>query len=357
MLFIFESKFFSLFSLLFGMGFAIQLRRAEALNNDFFSIYRRRLLVLFALGWIHAMIYPGDIVRLYALLGFLLFLFRKWPARKLVILAIAIFLVDYSSWYVFRSGIVDVGPGSNQPVIEEVQPPPRTESHDYYSGLSEKDAARIRAYREGTILDVWKANLTWHSRWIRLFAGYGPSALCLFLIGMAIVRAGILDHLERYRTRIRNFMLWAAVIGLPGAAFSAYFVATTDMKTVSVLIRSIEATSFSISYFLMALAYASFIALKFQKPGWQEFFHPLAAVGRMALTVYVGQSIVYTTIYFAYGLGYYARLGPAHIIPIAAVIFALDIVLCNWWLKHYRFGPLEWLWRSATYMKWQPMKL
>ena len=85
--------------------------------------------------------------------------------------------------------------------------------------------------------------------------------------------------------------------------------------------------------------------------------YPLAAVGRVPLSAYIGQSVVYTTIYYGYGLGLYGRLGTAHILPLAAIIFGLEILVCNWWIRRFRFGPLEWLWRSATYLKWQPMKV
>ena len=107
----------------------------------------------------------------------------------------------------------------------------------------------------------------------------------------------------------------------------------------------------------LALGYASSITLQLSKPGWHRVLHPLAAVGRVPLSAYVGQSVVYTTIYYGYGLGLYGRLGPAHILPLAAIIFGLEILVCNWWIRRFRFGPLEWLWRSATYLKWQPMKV
>jgi uncharacterized protein len=73
--------------------------------------------------------------------------------------------------------------------------------------------------------------------------------------------------------------------------------------------------------------------------------------------VYVGQSVIYTTLYYGYGLGLWGRLGPAHILPLAAVIFATEIVLCGWWIRRFRFGPLEWVWRSLTYGKLQPMRV
>ena len=150
-------------------------------------------------------------------------------------------------------------------------------------------------------------------------------------------------------------MWWTLCIGLPSAAFSAYFEVTDGLENASVFLRTLVSTLYNISYPALALSYASFIALRYSEPAWHKVLHPLAALGRMALTVYVGQSVIYTTIYYGYGLGQYGQLGPAHIIFLSAIIFGLEILVCNWWMNRYRFGPLEWLWRSATYLSWQRM--
>ncbi len=107
----------------------------------------------------------------------------------------------------------------------------------------------------------------------------------------------------------------------------------------------------------LAFAYAAFLTLLFQRPGGNRLLKPLGAVGRMALTIYLFQSVVYTSIYYGYGLGFWGRLGPGHILPLAVVIFALEILLCVWWLRRFRFGPAEWVWRTITYGRLQQMRL
>ena len=351
---VFESKFFSLFSLLFGMGFAIQLRRAEARNVSLIRVYWRRLVMLFLIGWLHATIYGGDILRLYAVLAILLFPFKGWSARRLVMLAIIVFTVDYATWYVFRSDIVDFGYGNPATVVKEnIQNAEISEAP--VDPNEERDIRRERVFKEGSFLEVIGVNLAWHQRWTRLFIGYGPDALPFFLLGFAIVRAGVIDDLENRRPAIRRVMWWTLCIGLPGAAFYAYLDVTDGLENASVLLRTLASTLYAISYPALALTYASFIALRYSEPAWHKVLHPLAALGRMALTVYVGQSVIYTTIYYGYGLGQYGQLGPAHIIFLSAIIFGLEILVCNWWMNRYRFGPLEWLWRSATYLSWQRM--
>ena len=418
MLSVFESKFFGLFSLLFGMGFALQLRRADAGGTSLFRVYWRRLAVLFVLGWVHTTIYSGDIIRLYAVLGFVLFLFRRWPPRRLVAVAILIPVVSFrswylfrsvlgwvhtafytgdiiwlsavlgfvlllfrrwpprrlvavailisvvsvGSWYLFRSDLVDIGLG---PATEEVQssPLPDLERAAVDPGAS-RQAALERTFTEGSLSEVLWANLLWDRGGIHL-EGYGPPAFVLFLIGLAIVRAGILDDLEVHRTAIQRLMWWMAGLGVPGAVIRASRIQGFDLLASSVAVWGSEDPSLvmqtlvaflsSLSNLTLALAYASFVALHLSAPGWYRVLRPLAPVGRMALSVYIGQSIVYTTLYYGYGFGLYGHLGPAHILPIAAAMFGVEILVCRWWMRRFRYGPLEWLWRSATYLRWQPM--
>ena len=362
MLSVFESKFFGLFSLLFGMGFALQLRRADAGGTSLFRVYWRRLAVLFVLGWVHTTIYSGDIIWLSAVLGFVLLLFRRWPPRRLVAVAILISVVSVGSWYLFRSDLVDIGLG---PATEEVQssPLPDLERAAVDPGAS-RQAALERTFTEGSLSEVLWANLLWARGGIHL-EGYGPPAFVLFLIGLAIVRAGILDDLEVHRTAIQRLMWWMAGLGVPGAVIRASRIQGFDLLASSVAVWGSEDPSLvmqtlvaflsSLSNLTLALAYASFVALHLSAPGWYRVLRPLAPVGRMALSVYIGQSIVYTTLYYGYGFGLYGHLGPAHILPIAAAMFGVEILVCRWWMRRFRYGPLEWLWRSATYLRWQPM--
>ncbi len=98
------------------------------------------------------------------------------------------------------------------------------------------------------------------------------------------------------------------------------------------------------------------LALLFQRSEWQPRLMPLSYVGRMALTNYLLQTVVCTTLFYGYGFGLYGKIGIAGGIFLTVVIYALQIPLSKWWLTHFRFGPMEWLWRSATYLKLQPMK-
>jgi uncharacterized protein len=99
------------------------------------------------------------------------------------------------------------------------------------------------------------------------------------------------------------------------------------------------------------------LVLAAQTPRWRAALAPLARVGRLTLTVYLGQTLIFSTLFYGYGFGQVFRLGPAAVTAWAVMIFAAQVVACQWWSSRFRFGPMEWLWRSLTYLKWQPLRL
>lgn len=351
---VFEEKFFSLFSFLFGIGFAIQIRRARARGTSFFRVYWRRLVVLFALGWVHALIYQGDIVRLYAILGFVLFVFRRLSSRTLILAATLIFLVNLTGWWLFRSGSVELRAPDPEVVMQE------TRSHifewDSHAEVDERQS-RVRAFTTGSVAEVVTVNLRWWRRPVfSILVGHWAASLALFLLGLYTARRRILENIEGHRAFIRRVMWWGLAVG-GTCTLAVNFLGNLFPKPLPAGMVGIRAFLASLGPPALMLFYASVIALIIRRQRWHRLFHPLAAVGRMALTVYVGQSVIYTTLYYGYGLGLWGRLGPAHILPLAAVIFAAEIVLCGWWIRRFRFGPLEWIWRSLTYGKLQPMRV
>jgi uncharacterized protein len=107
----------------------------------------------------------------------------------------------------------------------------------------------------------------------------------------------------------------------------------------------------------LALGYAATLILAAQTPRGRAALAPLAGVGRLALTVYLTQTLMFSILFYGFGFGQAFRLGPAAVTAWAVVIFAVQVVACQWWSRRFRFGPAEWLWRSLTYLKWQPLRL
>jgi uncharacterized protein len=345
-------KFFSLFSFLFGIGFALQCRRARSRGASFFRVYRRRLLWLFLIGSLHVLIYPGDIVRLYAVLGFFLFLFHRRSSRILVLAACVFFLVNPTRVMLFESDALQWSVPDPETSFMDMQEQ-RRQALEGWSIRQQQE----RAYANGTPADVALTNLTNWPRHKSVFLRYSGPAFALFLLGLYADRRRLFEDVPANRRFIRRVMWWGLALGVVGNV--AYTVVWWEkiprlLPPVwgPVILEFIAA--FGIP--AMTLFYVSAMTLLAQRRVWRRALSPLAAVGRMALTAYVFQSVFYTTLYYGYGLGMYGKLGGAHILLLAVVVFPIEILLCSLWLRRYRFGPLEWLWRSLTYMKLQPMR-
>jgi len=327
-----QVKFVTIFSFLFGMGFAIQMSRAEAKGVKFLGFYPRRLLALALFGIIHGiLIWGGDILLTYALSGAILLLFRKreqktllWWAGSLFSLPIVANTVFLVLWLV------------RHPKFMQPKPVDMKKLYDI-----------IAIYAHGTVsqmlLQNWK---TWvHELPIQLFAIY---AFGLFALGMWTWRSGIVQNLENYRPVLKKVCLWCLPIGL---AINLY-VATVDAMVKPGQLSYVMWTAQMITLIgahILSAGYVSGLALIFLDEKKRRFIVPFAAVGRMALTDYLMQSVCMTLLFYHYTTGLYGRVGPAIGWGVTIVFFAAQVALSNWWLKSHRFGPMEWLWRGMTY--------
>lgn len=327
-----QVKFVTIFSFLFGMGFAIQMSRAEARGVRFLGFYPRRLLALALFGIIHGiLIWNGDILLTYALAGAILLLFRKrqqntllWWAGSLFSLPIVVNLVFLGIWFTIH------------PAFMKPKPPDM-----------KKLEGVINIYAHGTVKQILAEN--WHG-WLhalpsQLFALY---AMGLFALGLWVWRAGIVQNLDHYRPVLKKICAWCLPIGL---AVNIY------VATVNALVRPGHVSYWAwaagaiwlLGAHVLSAGYVTGLALLFLSEKRRRFLKPFAAVGRMALTDYLMQSVVMTLFFYHYTTGLYGRVGPAIGWGVTIVFFAAQIAFSNWWLSMYRFGPMEWLWRGMTY--------
>ena len=174
----------------------------------------------------------------------------------------------------------------------------------------------------------------------------------MFVLGLAAGRRDLARHAVDHRALLRRVRTWGLVIGLPLAALLA--AGMSLLPTLSALMCL--ALNGAVAGPLLAMAYAAGIALLWQRPGWQRWLRPLAAMGRMALTNYLLQSVIATLLFYGYGLGLARRVSPSLALLIAAAILAGQILISGWWMRRYRFGPAEWLWRTLTYGARQPLR-
>jgi len=325
-----DGKFYSLFSLLFGIGFGLQLARGgEAVLPRF----KRRLRILLAIGAIHAcFIWAGDILMLYALLGFSLPWFARRTDRELlrwtvILLAIptVVYFLALAVWTLL--GPHQAGPG---PV-----PPPRI-------------AAILEHMGNGGLENAFVGNLMFVvARWADLFASVRfPKVLGMFVLGLWAVRSGLALSLSAHRATLVRWCRLGWTVGLPANAIAAWaFLRAPYLPPSAGALLGVALQGVGIP--LLALGYAATVGLLVVDG--RRAIGRFAPLGRMALSNYLMQSVICVVLSYGYGFGLWWRIGAAPAMAIAAGILLLQLPLSAWWLSHFRFGPVEWVWRRLTY--------
>lgn len=342
-----EGRFYALLCLLFGIGFAIQLQRAADRGADVMATYRRRTLALLGIGLVHAfLIWPGDILTLYALVAFALMLFRTTNPRQLPAVAFLIwFIVPYLFWH------AQMLTGYTVPM-----PPPWGVTHDWV--LAHGSWLQIERIRVTDYLDhLGRFGIPVHV----------PSILALFLLGMWAMRSGYLRRVIDDPKATRRLLLVAVVATALGTAYTPAMIRLWPPHTQPLggwtdpwfwMPRGrVVAVGGEAAMIGNALVYAAMVLTAWQRPLGRRLLQPLAAAGRMALTTYLTQSVVCTLLFYGYGLGWYGRVRFTGMLGITLVLFACQMAASTWWLARYQYGPVEWLWRRVTYGRALPMRL
>ncbi len=330
-----DGKFYTLFSMLFGAGFAIQLDRLSRRGADGLRIYRRRVLILLAIGLVHSwLIWDGDILTLYALLGLVLPLFIRWSDRALLIgAATFIFAVPIAGITLFqalewRPELWLFGLSDRITLALGVAPGPDL-------------ALRLLPNDDLASLMTWTLSGTPYSWGLRLGSWRIPKVLGIMLIGIWVGRRLSAGTLSGDRRLLWRVTVVGFLIGLPAGLAYALTPGQGQASWTS-LIGTVP----------LALAYAAGFALLWPKARpWLGLF---AAPGRMALTNYLLHSLLGALIFYGIGLGFIGKLSPLGFYAIAVAIFAVQLVFSRWWLAHHAQGPMEALWRRWTYGR-QPL--
>jgi len=307
-----ELKAFALFSLLFGVGLAIQFDRLSNKGRAFYWL-ARRLAVLLAFGLIHLLlIWNGDILTEYALAGFLVLPFLGAPAWVLAV-GFASLLAFYVAMPLLHLPIAWLDMATLQQHVTEAN----------------------RVYATGGIGEIWRFGLRELPLWAPLHIYIFPRTVALFFLGAFIWRIGLLRHLGQYKLAL-------AVGAWTGIAVGAALTLG-------------EGAGWRLATVVLALGYGAAVMVLVQLPVTGRALNAFAPIGRMAFTNYVMQSVIFGFIFFGYGLGQFGRLGPAHALLLGAAVYVAQMLFSAWWLGRFRFGPLEWLWRTLMYGEVQPM--
>lgn len=338
-----DGKFYTLFSILFGIGFSIIISNAMRKQVNGFAIFYRRMVILLLIGFLHLMfLWSGDILMLYALLGLFLPFFRNVSHVRLLT-ASAFFLllpividtilgitgvnpsaavVSAQQYFCARYGITDdnfaywLRDANNYP--------------DVFKFLIQGALVRVQEFIDGN----------------RAFKVMG-----LFLLGFYIGRTRLYARLYENKMLLKKITMWGFLIGLPVSLIYAWSAMNAHPWGIAM-----HTLLYTISVFPMGLAYIAAFSLYYIKKKDHRIFRLLAAPGRMALTNYIGQSVCGMIIFYGIGFGFGADTGLIYVLLTATVVYLFQIVFSHIWLHYFQFGPLEWIWRMLTYGKKYKLK-
>ena len=325
-----DGKFYTIFSLLFGAGFALQIARLSARGEEGLAIYRRRVLVLLSIGLFHSwFVWDGDILTLYALLGLVLPWFYDWRERSLLIAAaLLIFVVPVAGMLLFSA----LGWAPQQLLYAW--------SFAIAEGLG-ADTAPDKVLEwlrreDGTGWLAWQLSGTPYSWGFRIETWRIPKVLGIMLVGMAVGRRLAAGTLIDDRRLLRRVLLVGALIGVP-ASLAYALIPSLGQADWPSLAGTVP----------LALAYAAAFVLAWHRA--RPVLRHFAPVGRMALTNYLAHSFLGAFLFYGIGLGLVGHLRPPAFYAVALAIFGGQILFSRWWLARHEQGPAEALWRLATY--------
>jgi len=342
-----NGKFYSLFSLLFGIGFSIILIRNEQKGINPFKIFYRRLFVLLLFGAVHLfLLWEGDILFLYALIGLLLPLFRKCSDKILLTWSIALIaspiLIDIINvLFHFKTGNF----------LETI-----ANGIDQKTGLPTDDTLSKYLYKDRSGWQEWR---NWQASGFLYRYAYIiesnriPKVLGMFLLGFYAGRKMMYINPGNYVTVFKKIRRWGFIIGIPASLAMAFF--EIDGKQVPEAAGLLDTIFYALGVVPLSMAYVSVICLHWIKKQGNSKLKILAPAGRMALTNYLSQTMLGIIIYYGVGFGFGGNIGQTIFIPVGLCVYTLQIIFSTWWLKYFNYGPLEWIWRMLTYGK--PLKL
>ena len=340
---VFETKFWMLYSLLFGIGFFLQTQ------SPGYTMVRslRRLGVLMLFGCLHGLLFEGDILMLYAELGVLLLLLYRLPTKWLLSLGLLLMLS-------FPLGHVLGGDrGDEWPAESAAEASAWLEEDRMDSPLAVASFTEVLAYHATFLPERFWAD--WQ------YPDSGFLVLASFLLGFCLMRSGwgALARLTPAQAIRIALGLW--VLGLSLMAIERYWAATvgyapferSDAAPMWVLggdlVYLFATLSLTGAWFFSVWCWAQSRRLV----GVRSL---IASAGQMSLTGYLSQTVMFTTVFYGYGLGAAFEWGPAQVTVLAVGVYALQLLLVHWWLQRFRRGPLEWLWRCLTYWHWEPIR-
>lgn len=337
-----DGKFYTMFSLLFGMGFSIILSNTMRTSANGLRVFYRRMALLLIIGALHLMLlWSGDILMLYALLGFLLPLFRRVSDRGLLLTSATLILLPIALDAL--KTLYHLEPSAPAIRLQQyfcTKYGITTDNFAYWLKKADNYPDVLRFLVQGAFVRIQE-----------FIDGNRPfKVMGLFLLGFYLGRNRLYAQPEEHKTLLRQISLYGAVTGLPASAL--YALSALNGHPWGLVAHS---ALYALGVFPLGLAYMSAACLWYLRHKENALFKILAAPGRMALTNYIGQSLCGMLLFYGTGFGLGARLGLASVTMIALAVYLAETLFSLIWLRFCRFGPLEWLWRMLTYRKKLPL--
>ncbi|HZI01424.1 MAG TPA: DUF418 domain-containing protein [Flavisolibacter sp.] len=346
-----EGKFYSIFSFLFGWGIALQLSRNAGGEKPAVNLVRRRLGIMFLLGMAHLIfLWIGDIVALYALVGFLLLPMRHWKTKTLFITAIALILSPILLYFLKMQWPFLAAPtGILMQTAGGIW--------DYFFPGASDDAGLNAAVHNATYIDIIKLDIG------GLFMRYGDlffqsrisKVLGMFIFGYLMGREGFYKKALDDKGLLVKVAIAGLLIGLPAKYALANYMEGDGYYNLT-LQGWYQTVVYALGVVPLAFAYmAIFFLLAHSRVG-RGILQQFRYVGKMAFSNYILHSVIGLFFFTGVGLALDRQVGPLYYTLFGFTVFLVQIVLSRIWLHYFEYGPVEWIWRSATYRKWQPMK-
>lgn len=358
--FLFEQRFWHLFSLLFGLGFAIQLQRADANGVDIVPRYLRRLLILLGFGALNYILWGVDILTDYAILGVFLLPLRRLSPKAVLALALVMQLaptihgVSQTQWHRYQMRDQRYAARFQQEQQERIEEG-RRRSEEYDRVMAEGSFTGIVAYRAPDYIQKLRTpNVRpWSESWWGFFG--------MFLFGLYVGKRKVLQNYTQHRSFASGVGwggLLVGVLGMSLLVWAKFFAEPGPPVSTNLLLlhqSPVVLTAMFLGFTGMTFFYVFFVAEWALTDRWRSLQRGFAAVGRTALSNYIMQSIVMNVIFMPWGLGFEGQFGPAKTMLLSVPIYVALMMVSVWWVKRFRFGPIEWLWRTLTYGSLQPM--
>jgi uncharacterized protein len=330
--FLFGAKSYAMFALLFGVSFFIIMDRQARKGVDFRLRFIWRLMVLLAIGFLHSLIYSGDILQILAITGLFLVPLYRFSDRALLLTAL-FFILQIPTVILY--------------VLAQLNP-----NLALVFSSDEIKAAVFEADKHGSLFDVIRVNV-WASRlgnWeFMLNSGRIWNIMGLSQLGFLIARKEFFTNLERYRSTYSKVLISALLVSVLLLGFGHHIDALIQNQAARPIVSQV--LELYMNDALMFTALFGLIVLYYNVEVVARVMRLFAPCGRMTLTLYVGQAVLCVPIFFGFGLGAYAYIGQAWSLTLGVALWALQIWLAHAWFKSHHYGPLEWLWRAATLMR------